>query len=313
MKYTVSLTLAILCASGSAYAATINSQAAPATPQAIVSFVDCNPASSSIGQRTQASGTQVKSCSDNNVTGRSSTSFDTIRAFGEATSATPASVRGFGYSQSGSITDSILITPDDANRAGETGQVAINFDIDGTLVGDAKFFFVADYNINNSNGSISRRDAPLIEFDLDQTIQFEAGFSSSSDLVESRTNGIVDIGVNSSSRNIFSYDGTMTAIYDVIFGEYLTYTFSFGVGVDNLNGNGGIADFENTALLSSFTLFDSVGDEVSASFGTSSGEVDFIANGGSTTPSPVPVPASLPLLAAGLIGMGALARRKKSA
>ena len=282
-------------------AAAINTQVTPATPQAIVSFVDCNPSSSSTGQATQPSGVQFKSCSENNVVGRSTTSFDTFRTFGSAEDSAPASDRGLRYGQSGSITDSILVTPDDASLIGQVGRVGISFDFDGTLLGDASWGFLAQYNIKNANGSISRLRAPELLFDYTETFP-----NSTFQETGSNTDGRISIGVSGFSQPV-SYDGTLTALYDVIFGEFLTYTFNFVVGVDNLNGIGGTADFESTSLLSAFTLFDDSGNVIPASFGTSSGEVDFIADS-----AVVPLPAALPLLTGGLAALS-MFRRKRTA
>ncbi|WP_108260457.1 VPLPA-CTERM sorting domain-containing protein [Mangrovicoccus ximenensis] len=287
-------------------AATVHSQPSPATPSGIVSFVDCNPVSASLGQTPQASGTQTKSCSDNGVTGRSSTSFDTVKTFVEVSGTSPSTESFSGYRQSGHITDSILITPSDPSKVGSSGQVAITMHYDGTMAGDVGFEIGSSYYINNFNGTVTRNYVPELFSNIDI---FDAGgnLDSSFGLGAPSTTGRFGYGTTTTEE--FYIVGYSTAVFDVTIGDYLTYEWVFSVLGFNLFGTGGIADFENTALLNSFSLFDDSGNEIAATFTSSSGEVVALQT---TSPSAIPLPAGLPLLLGGLAAFG-LIRKSRAA
>lgn len=135
-------------------------------------------------------------------------------------------------------------------------------------------------------------------FSVDRAVAFQR--ISHQILTDAFTGG--DLG----DRRFLDIDERLSVTFDVVDGEFFDLLFSLDARTSTGSGNGTFAtgssaDFLNTAKLSFST---SAGVSIAASNSL------FLAGSSVDPVSPVPVPASLPLMMAGLGGFVALRKRK---
>ena len=146
--------------------------------------------------------------------------------------------------------------------------------------------------------------------DLLATIVDPTGFSVDRAVAFQRTSHQIGFdaftGGDLGDRRFLDIDEILSVTFDVVDGEFFDLLFSLDAGTSTGSGSGTFAtgssaDFLNTATLSFST---SAGVSIAAS------DSLFLAGSRVDPVSPVPVPASLPLLMAGMGGLVALRNRK---
>ncbi|MCH9665212.1 MAG: VPLPA-CTERM sorting domain-containing protein [Gammaproteobacteria bacterium] len=186
------------------------------------------------------------------------------------------------------------------------------------------------------------------DYDIDRTIDqstLSTGYTSGITDFDSYVPSTTHTGAGGASEIWYAPSGVTTATITFdLGGSYLLDGFALwadyqGIGQtlkDFTLTASNDAGFTSTTALGSFIAADGSGSPSdnfgqAFSFGATTAsfiQMDILSNHGSTFtvgfgeaafrisdgvgPSPVPVPASLPLIAAGMIGIGALARRRKS-
>jgi hypothetical protein len=276
----------MLCVGG----VSIEANAAPILSASVTSFADCDPSNMSSGQPPGAE----RSCASLDASAISKTSFTELKARVEVN----ATGQAGDYFAANTVRDNVDVNPVDTLLVGQSGALQFTFDIDGVLGGkDTNILFQVSDAVSNSGGAISLRRRPL-EGNIDIT-------DSIGDLVTS-------LGLNGSDRfsttnpldEILYLSGSITATFDIIFGENLSYDIGQSVGADV---PGTFADFFGTASLSSVVALNIAGVPVA---------VDLLTSGGinlnqlGVTPSEVPVPGAFLLMLSGLVGMGSASKLK---
>lgn len=207
------------------------------------------------------------------------------------------------------LKDSVQINAVNPTLNGQSGTVKMSVDFDGFLK-DADGFSEVGSLFSLAGRQYDENGEQGADFLATGLFTFnETTFLNNTTGTFSRTGN----GAFANSVTGLSFVGLRTTVeftFDVVFGEFLNYEFEMVAAAADDNS---LADFFNTASITSVSAFDQQSQQVSASFFGSSGVgIDYV-DLGATQVAPVPLPAGFPLLAAGLIGLGALARRKKSA
>lgn len=226
-------------------------------------------------------------------------------------------------------TDGVIATPEDASLLGQTGRLGVTFEVDGTLQGSSIFDFSASQEALNDHNLFTRtiNYSPEVLYSLSATDGIDtldldgSGFSPTLYTTGSTLtatygiNGVFDTLTSSLGDDaVFSFTGSVTVMLDVVFGEEAWFQTVFGAAADTGRA-GSLADFYNTATLSSFTLLDQDESVVDARFRRASG-IDLVVSdptdgtGSSGEINVVPLPASAVSLLA-CIGIFAGFRRPR--
>lgn len=255
-----------------------------------------------------ASGPSSSSCSTTDTSGSASATLGNLKAE-SSTSSTAPNLPDYGQTDVSwaSLMDSVRVTPDDSSLLGTSGTFEMTFVVDGTLTGNSAYGWRVSEVVEGSGGALI--DAPVQLDMLYEEIYYPptgpsstysetqsyVGFSGGWELESGPGNTVVS----------FDITETVTATFDVVFGEYINYRFGLQAYSGNWTGLGGTSDFGNTATIIGFNALDASGVQLASTFVSSSGFVP-----GTASLSTIPLPATGWLLVGGFVGLAGLRRRR---
>jgi hypothetical protein len=240
---------------------------AKAWPSNLATWADCLPESEYRSQPASL----VKTCATADASAYAEASFTSLKA-----AITTTAVASVGhYFAAASISDSVLVTPDDAGLLGSNGFVRFTAAIDGQASGAAGAFILVWHGI------------------------YDATYNAHSLQSLRITSNHTGTPVNNASFSNTVVDTTVWWDVPVVFGEGSSYEVALTAVARGPNAT---ADFSRTFSLKAVQALDASGQQVAASYSAGSGALLPVMA--------VPEAQSLALMLAGLGGLGLLLRRR---
>lgn len=265
------------------------------TIEALYLYTDCDPARGHPGAFPSPVGTTQNCTGDG---GMHATAFGTVGDAGgvpqyQLKAQIDSGATAGDYLAGVSLHDSVRITPD-SPLTDSTGTVALTFAIDGSYGQGARVEFgFGQYIYDNIYNVWIQEWAVPIEYDITTTPPGGSPSGFPSDGL-----GFYSTSAPPTDPDPWQLEGTITAFYEMDFGDLLHYYVFLNLSTRTIQDNfGAYADFYNTMSLVGIQAFDSEGAPIDASFESSA------------LLAVVPVPPALALFGGALAALGWLRRR----